>query len=312
MSEHENDLVVKSDSTSEEVAINTNSQMDINRVRWLSPSQWNECIDLAVIEARSQHPLPKLDDFLNSVVPEYPEWVTKRLTILLFLVAIGALVVSAGKQFETADMVLSRVTDATIRVSQFWQSTSLIVLLGVGELGSLLFSLAAGIFGAESKANKVVFRSFQILSAIIAIGGNIASTALHTIPEIWLYQWFLTLFLPTLVLGLGLFLEHLLLSGLQHRAKATLAYNIAVEKFKTFNDTIHTTGEYLDALARYVLNKLQEIQANQLKKTFSYSVQFPEFRRMCLAHEWNTHMLKEGEIFHSLQLNPTYPRQTGG
>ncbi|MEP7287051.1 MAG: hypothetical protein ABI947_14950 [Chloroflexota bacterium] len=120
-------------------------------------------------DIRLEHSEPQVADYHRQSLSEYPQWFTNGLFALLGFIALGALFVSAGKQLAAADIVFEDLLSVTDRLSPFWVSASLIILLMVGEVGSLVFMTAAATVRSNKLATRI-FRGLGFYCAAIALG----------------------------------------------------------------------------------------------------------------------------------------------
>jgi hypothetical protein len=265
-----------------------NVPLSVDEVRHISIESWNNAVDAAKKTVRESIPEPDFNEYLQSNIQELPSWVTKPVFAGLTLLALLALFISAGKQLAAADLVFGDLVHITDRVSPFWVSTTLIAMLLCSELGSLLFGLAAGIF--HNRTAQLVFRAFSIASAFLALGANVTITAAHPVHDAVIFQWFITIFTPLIVLGVGFAYEHMLLGYLHARVNATHQYKADFEAYRTAQRTPERNPQYKNTLFRNVLNALRDAQPNNKKKLFEFSANTdPDFRRFVFLREYSRH-----------------------
>jgi len=265
----------------------------------LTRSQWLDCEDKARSAVIASIPKPEKAQFEVENFAAYPRWLTLALTIGLLIVAAGALYVSAGKQLAAGDIVLKSVLTHTDRVNEFWVSTGLIVLVVMGEIGALTFGLSAGLL-AQTRTAKRVFRAFMVMSAAIALLANISMTASYPQNEVIVFQWFITILAPSLVLGVGFVFENLLMQELEKRAARIKAFNDAVQFYHAVlrdpktalperyqNELVYAVGEALRDNCKTADGKKGALYKRYLEQIEAD----PRFEYQCIAAEFDRHMV---------------------
>jgi hypothetical protein len=284
--------------------------LSVNDVRHVSAEQWANAVDSAKKTIRESNPEPDFNGYLQSNIQDLPGWVTTPVFIGLTALALMALYVSAGKQLAASDLVFGDLIHLTDRISPLWVSTALIFMLLCGELGSLLFGLAAGIF--HDKAPHRIFRAFSISSALVALGANVTMTAAHPVQTAVIFQWFITIFTPLIVLGVGFAYENMLLTYLHARVSATRQYKADFDLYRIAQRNPERDPQYKHTLFRNVLNALRDSQPNAKKKAFEYAAHTdPDFRRFVFLREYSRHTISLDVDFDNAG-NPVYvqPPQT--
>ena len=265
----------------------------------LTRSQWLACEDKARSAVIASIPKPEKAQFEVEHFAAYPRWLTIALTIGLLVVAVGALYVSAGKQLAAGDIVLKSVLTHTDRVNEFWVSTGLIVLVVMGEIGALTFGLSAGLL-AQTRTAKRVFRAFMVMSAAIALLANISMTASYPQNEVIVFQWFITILAPSLVLGVGFVFENLLMQELEKRAARIRAFNDAVQFYHAVlrdpktamperyqSELVYAVGEALRDNCKTADGK----RGHLYKRYLAQIEADPRFEYQCIAAEFDRHMV---------------------
>jgi hypothetical protein len=284
--------------------------LSVDDVRHMSAEQWANAVDSAKKTIRESNPEPDFNGYLQSNIQDLPGWVTTPVFIGLTALALMALYVSAGKQLAASDLVFGDLIHVTDRVSPFWVSTTLIAMLLCGELGSLLFGLAAGIF--PNKTAQRIFRAFSISSALVALGANVTMTAAHPVQNAAIFQWFITLFTPLIVLGVGFAYENMLLTYLHARLSATRQYKADYDLYRIAQRNPERDPQYKNLLLRAVIDALRDSQPNAKKKVFEYAAHTdPDFRRFVFLREYSRHTISLDVDFDNAG-NPVYiqPPQT--
>ena len=246
--------------------------LTVNSTAPLRREQWLEAVKAAKDEIKAGAEQPRLDEFLRASAPRYPAWLTKLTGVLLAFIAGGALFVSAGKQLAAADVVLTNVADHSARVSAFWVSVGLIVLLLVGEVGALVFSLSASIFGRSAGARRVL-RAFAYASASIALVANVSMTLAYPTQDVWLFQILVTVLPPSFVLGVGLTAENMLMQYLEARAAAVERFELAMARFQAAQTDPEKHPDYWQVLPRHVIQAVRAAQPAMRRKNFDATLQ---------------------------------------
>lgn len=275
----------------------------------LTHERWTEVHEQAKQGIRNLETMPALAHYLRASAEEFPAWLTRLTAVVLGVLAMGALFVSAGKQLAAADIVLSNVALHSERVNGLWVSVSLIVLLLVGEIGALAFGIAGGVFG-RTKSSRMVFRVFMFASALVALLANVSMTYVHRVPDLELFQWFVTVFAPSIVLGVGLVGENILMAHLERRAEAVRKWQVAMERYQTSQITPEKHEAWSKTLAAHVLQAVRTAQPARLRKTFDETLHAdPSFRQKVVLRELQLHM-SEYDAVDLFLARPTLPLPT--
>jgi len=273
----------------------------------LTRTQWLACEERARDAVIASIPKPDKAQFEVENFSAYPRWLTLAMTIGLLIVAGGALYVSAGKQLAAGDIVLKSVLTHTDRVNEFWVSTGLVVLVVMGEIGALTFGLSAGLL-ALSKTAKLVFRAFMVMSAAIALLANISMTASYPQHEVIVFQWFITILAPSLVLGVGFVFENMLMRELEKRAARIRAFNDAVQFYHAVlrdpktalperyqSELVYAVGEALRENCKTADGKKGALYKRYLEQIEAD----PRFEYQCIAAEFERHTVSFKEFIES-------------
>lgn len=256
--------------------------LEIEVVRHLSLDQWNACVDETKKKIKSDNPAPDLDQYLNTGIDELPPALSNTLIGLLILVAVGALIVSAGKQLIVANLAFSDLLKVTDTLSPLWLITAMIVSLMVGELGCLLFALGASIF----PSGRHILRVFSIGSASIALIANITVTALHPVEGVVWFQWVTTLFFPLVILGIGYMCEIILVKRVDKRRTAIQRYNEAFAAWQPIDAAPEANKKYKKELYHIVVAALRSVQATQKLRAWDVAITNPIFCRDVFLAEY--------------------------
>lgn len=282
------------------------AQADIHQFTSLTHDRWVKAYERARQIVRTSQSMPVLEYYIQSNHHHYPRWLVTSIAVALGVLALGALFVSAGKQIAAADIVLSNVAEHSERIGQAWVSISLIVLLLVGEIGALVFAVASAIFG-RTKISRLVFRAFMFASSLVAILANVSMTYVYRVTHLELFQWFVTIFAPCVVLGVGFVGENILLTYLEQRADAITRWKKDFEHYQLIQREPEKHESWARNLAVCILQELQSSQTGQLRKQFKELLNTdPSFRERIVLREMELHLSSYGSVEEFLT-RPTIP-----
>src|SRR5258708_5591494 len=104
-------------------------------------------------------------------------------------------------------------------------------MLLLGEGGAILFIIANGIIATQNRTISLVFKFFAGLCSLFAIVSNIAITQLNPVIEMSVLQWLMAIGIPTIVLGVGILFEQLILVFFKARTEKKRRYNLALQVY---------------------------------------------------------------------------------
>jgi len=201
----------------------------IEQIPHLNGNRWEKTIIKAKQQVINALTKPHLDDYVKESMNSIPAGLYRALIAMLAIVAIAAFWVSAGKQISATAMLLEPVVKTSDHLSQGWADVSVIGMLALGEIGTILFSVACSVL-SEDRAKAIVFRIASIGCAMFAILANVTIT-MRDNEGSTVYAWFLTLAPPLIVIVVGLVIENLMLRSVKARSEAQRAYDIALRDY---------------------------------------------------------------------------------
>ncbi|GEM_PF-6863012 len=202
---------------------------DLSNIPHLSAERWQQARQRAIETVRASVPEPDPAHYVSKQgISAFPAWFMRSLIALLVIVAGAAFWMSAGKQVMAAGMLVDPLSTSE-RLTPFWGDVAIVLSLAFGELGAILFQVAAAVF--EGRGKRLTFRLFAVLCAALAVIANVSITATHEIAPIAVFQWFMTLIPPIAVLGIGMLIEGLVMASLKARAEQRAAYQAAMDEY---------------------------------------------------------------------------------
>jgi hypothetical protein len=204
--------------------------VNLSAIPHLSAERWQQARQRAIETVRASVPEPEPSHYISRQgISTFPAWFTKSLIALLMIVAGAAFWMSAGKQVMAAGMLITPLSTSP-RLSPLWGDAAIILSLAFGELGAILFQVAASVF--DGRGRRLVFRTFAVLCAALAVIANVSITATHQVGEVAVFEWFMTLIPPVAVLGIGMLIEGLVMFSLKARAEQRAAYQAAMDEYR--------------------------------------------------------------------------------
>jgi hypothetical protein len=277
----------------------------------LKGEQWQVAwadAEKAVIALESE---PNFESYIRVSISRYPSWLNTIMLSALAVIAMGALWISAGKQIAATELVLGSVVQHSAgRVSTFWLDMSLLVALVVGEVGALAFSLAVAIFGKRGRTTIVLFRIASIVCTGFALGGNATLTLRYPDATAPVFQWFLTLAMPLLVLGVGYVGEMFLLDILEHRLTARNKYEQDKAQYDFYQKTPSAHPMFKKVFHGNVKDQLLEAQNFQRKKLLHGLIsESPQAVKLLIQREYARNEFSL--VWDEDDANPTSPSSEG-
>jgi hypothetical protein len=251
---------------------NNNPQFPI-RFPVLPASQYITVLDRTSERVRAQLRPPEEKNYRTKSASVYPRWFMALIGLVLFVVMIFSFFVSAGKQAAAMGLLLDDLPSHFNHLSSYWANLSIVFMLGLSELGTVLFLIVAVplarnvsplSFGPISfNPMQLIFRLFAILCAAYAIVANTTITALDTVREAVVLQWLVTLGIPALVLGLGMILERMVIASLETRGEANLQYEKARREYTDYFNDPMTHPNYPIILADMLYQEMYRVRSVQ-------------------------------------------------
>lgn len=217
----------------------------------LGASQYLAVLDRASEKVRSQIRPPLKKNYQAESVSIYPRWYLAGIITVLLMVLTFSFVISAGKQAAAMGLILDPLPGKFSHLSALWSNLSIAFMLALSELGTVLFLVAAGTLGRTVEPVRIgslcfnplkwSFRFFAVLCAAYAIVSNTTITALDLVQSAVVLQWLVTLGIPSIVLGLGMMLERMIVDALDARSEAQAYYKKAYQDYEMFvaDPTLH-------------------------------------------------------------------------
>ena len=257
-------------------------------VSYLTYPAWAKVKEGALDALRHDLSEPTLDQFMQARISRYPTPLVIGAIVAMVLIASFAFIISAGKELVVADRVLSSIPEQ-YGVALWWQHLAMIAILLLGEIGALSFALASSLF-AQQSAVQVGLRIASVVSACLALLGNITLTALDPHPGEIVFAWTITLFPPLTVLAVGLVGERMLLEYLIGREQAISDYQAARQRreLRVLNAPAEPT--YRNALVSLWAGAMVNCQPNEGRATFRARINGDlAWREELFEHQYRLH-----------------------
>lgn len=257
----------------------------------LSAERFERARTYAADQVRKQR-RPDPATYRGADFSKYPPRVTLAATIALIIVGGAAFWLSAGKQIAASDLILGPLVGHYERLSPFWEDTAILLMLLLGEIGTVLFTTAHAIFGG-SRLVKGAFYGAAFLCALFALIGNVTITSLHTsdIASLPVFGWFIAVAPPVVVLFVGLYGERLLLGVLEARATARQAFKNDMDAWEKVQRDPTAHSDYMRLFATAIIDQLRRVSARN-KQILDAMVeanpgaQVALVQREMRAHQW--------------------------
>jgi hypothetical protein len=185
---------------------------------------------------------PKQDQFTSDTQSRFSPRFIKTVWSGLIATLIASFWISAGKQVAAAGLVFDPLPGEYPHLSEFWSQLSIIATLILSEVGAILFLVSAGtiahtapiatIWGRQVNVTQLVLRTFAFACAGYAILSNITITILHPQQQVAVVQWFISIVIPLIVLGLGILVERIVIEGMRVTAERKRLYDAAMYQYR--------------------------------------------------------------------------------
>jgi len=238
---------------------------------------------------------PRLSDFSGEDAISYPRWLIRLVLIALAIVMAGSFWFSAGKQIAVVSLIIDQLPGQYNRLSELWSTVGIGSTLLVSELGSVLFLVSAGVFRESSgRVVAIILRVFAAGCASLAIMCNIAIAAIDTPSSVAAVSWFTSVLIPSIVLGLGVILEQVVLSTLRTRTRARVEYEIALRDYRTAINDPTQHSEYGEILTPVVYDELMRHQRDRevivmVVTAYGFSIDMPDVQARIVHAEIDAH-----------------------
>lgn len=253
----------------------------------LSTKGWEDARSRAeaVITGRISTPLRSQFRAADS---QYPPQLIGVVVALMIAVALAAFYISAGKEIAVVDTVMRGLVVDYARLTLAYVEIAILAALMLSEFGALLFGLGSRVL-ATRRALSRVMRAFQFTCVSIAILGNITITMAHPVVEAFVFDWFLTLAAPVLVIGIGLIVEELLATWLIARQEAIAKYNAALKIWQQATANPETHPDFYSVWGEEILDQLNRRSAHNKKLIAELLDADPGLRIVIVSLEWARH-----------------------
>jgi hypothetical protein len=253
----------------------------------LSTKGWEDARSRAeaVIAGRISAPLRHQFRAADS---QYPPQLIGVVVALMIAVALAAFYISAGKEIAVVDTVMRGLVVDYARLTVAYIEIAILAALMLSEFGALLFGLGSRVL-ATHRALSRVMRFFQIICVLIAILGNITITMAHPIVEALVFDWFLTLAAPVLVIGIGLIVEELLSTWLIARQSAISKYNDALKAWQQATADPESHPDFYAVWGEEILDQLNQRSPRNKKVIAELLEGDPGLRIVIVSLEWARH-----------------------
>lgn len=285
-----------------------NDNLSIEQIPHLSSTRYERAISKAKQQVVNSLSEPVRKHYDKEVGGVMSHGVQRLMIIGLCIVAFAAFWISAGKQISATTMLFDPIAQNSEHLSWVWVDLSIVFGLALGEIGTIIFSVACSMF-SEHRGKVIVFRVFSVLCAALAILANITITALHDNSGYVLWAWFLTLIPPLTVIGVGLLIESLVMRNMKAQQEAQREYDVDHREYEYYCKKPETHSTYM---RRWLLSLYEEICYGKEAKALVEAIVDGDERvkavivkREIEAHEYWEAMEVE------LTGRPTLPRPTG-
>ncbi len=246
-------------------------------------------------------PVPSPEQFEPDVPSRYSKRFINSVLGALAVTLIASFWISAGKQVAAAGLVFDPLPSEYTHLSEFWSQLSIIATLILSEIGAILFLVSAGTIahsapmttlrGKSVNVTQLVLRVFAFACAGYAILSNVTITILHPQQSVAVVQWFISIVIPLIVLGLGVLLERIVIEGLRTGADRTKRYTQAMNEYRALVAYPDKNEHYPAVLFDAIYNELMKTQADRKKlgSWFEYVQGDQQYKVWLVQAEYHAH-----------------------
>jgi hypothetical protein len=252
-------------------------------VQPLTAEQYEAAAKLAREKAIAQLREPIMP-VVHAEMSLYPQWLNRSILGGVGTLLLAMFIVSTAKQLEAVNDFVSPVVDQSQMILKW---VVMIAMIMGAEVGSLLFSVVAGVY----KRYKFIFRVFSVLCATTAILANWHVTALHAseYSGIAVYAWYVTFLAPIVVIVVGMLLENIAMQSMSERAglrnatkNAETEYQDKLREYRIQIDEIETTDLYQ---RRYLPAAIKVALETSHRQTRQVLIERPDVVRYAVKRE---------------------------
>jgi hypothetical protein len=273
---------------------------DLSMIPGLTSERWLNARQRAQETIRNSVKQPVESAYSLPAFSSYPNWLIRGIVGLLAVVAFSAFWISAGKQVSATALILDPLVTDYHRLSGQWVDASILLVLAMGEAGSILFSIAASVLAGDPvhlkrfsfKPTALIFRCFAFICAMFAILANVTITAIHRANGAEFYAWFLTLAAPCLVLAIGLVIERLVMQSLKARAEQKSRYAGALIEYQKTQDDPELHKDFKAVWARAVYDEMIRYKKDR-DLILPLVNDDPQIKALLVQREYQNHMVWE-------------------
>lgn len=216
---------------------------------------------------------PKQDQFNAEVTSRFSSRFIQSVWAGLIITLLASFWISAGKQVAAAGLVFDPLPEQYTHLSEFWSQVSIGATLILSEVGAILFLVSAGtiahnapmstIGGRQVNVTQLVLRIFAFACAGYAILSNVTITILHPQGSVAAVQWFISIVIPLIVLGLGILVERIVIDGMRTKAERDRRFNLAMQDYNAVIAAPEKHDYYPAVLLDSIYDEIMKLKANR-------------------------------------------------
>lgn len=249
--------------------------------------------------------MPDRSAFDDHTQSKYPQWMSRLIIGLCMSVLAAAFTLSAIRLYDIGSTTFA----AAIPDGRSATVAGLAIVL-MAEAAQVLFSLAAAVMNTTKTTKRLLYLSMAG-ATILALVGN----AQVSLPGHWTnpFAWLEALLPPLFVLGVSYVLKEQMLSAIEQRYSAEMAYQAELSAWKVATSSPERHPRYMSALANALKTLLIEQNSKgtgatrriEMMKLFERSHWVHLVRREIESEQWYA---SEGDL--ELPELPALPEQT--
>lgn len=239
---------------------------DISHVPGLTSQRFEQARRAAQESIRQSVPKP-VEQTYHRAGSGIPQGVVYAAIAMLLIVAFAAFVISAQKQIVATADILYKMAAEHDQLTPFLAGAGVIAGLALGELGTILFSIAASVLRGEPYTVRrvtfyptaLIFRLFSVGCALFAI---LANASIHTGEGA--FAVYFTYIPPITVIAIGLVVEALVMDTVKTRASQRQRFLAAFAEWELYQNEPERHKTFKSVWARAIYDELGRFKKDRV------------------------------------------------
>lgn len=221
---------------------------------------------------------PKREDFHNTQLSKYPQWLLNRVIFLCVLMLIVAFVPSAIRLYDIGKTTFSEAIQHELSAEVVGAT-----VVAMSETGAILFVLSFAVLNV-TRLTRLMLGSGAVICGVLALVGNY-EVALMNKTDVTLFTWLEALMPPVLTMMVAYILKEVALHSIANRHADNIAYEQAIAEWKVRTSHPEQHPQYM----QYVANAIKEAVLEKNKRRYPIR----DWLHSLDVHVWNEIVRRE-------------------